>query len=77
MSRRWRMCGFCRCWKRPESKKCGASVAAGSPACPACAVTLRLVRSLGLVGRRLSPTQRDWVARYILILSEMIEGQLQ
>eukprot|EP00969_Alexandrium_andersonii_P106842 4713187-Alexandrium_andersonii.AAC.1 len=47
---------------------CGAAVAAGSPACPACAVTLRLVRALGLSGRRLSPTQRDWVARSILIM---------
>eukprot|EP00969_Alexandrium_andersonii_P069671 3074470-Alexandrium_andersonii.AAC.1 len=30
---------------------CGAAVATGSPACPACAATLRLAHALGLSGR--------------------------
>eukprot|EP00969_Alexandrium_andersonii_P275097 12157908-Alexandrium_andersonii.AAC.1 len=46
-------------------------------ACPACVATLRLVRALGLSGRRLTASQRDWVSRSLLILSEMVEAQLQ
>eukprot|EP00969_Alexandrium_andersonii_P159175 7032072-Alexandrium_andersonii.AAC.1 len=42
---------------------CGAAVAAGANACLACVATLRLVRALGLRGRQLTASQRDWVAR--------------
>eukprot|EP00969_Alexandrium_andersonii_P323066 14274986-Alexandrium_andersonii.AAC.1 len=56
---------------------CGAAVAAGAPACPACVATLRLVRALGLSGRWLTPSQRDWVSRWMLIMSEMVEAQMQ
>eukprot|EP00969_Alexandrium_andersonii_P283640 12539557-Alexandrium_andersonii.AAC.1 len=53
---------------------CGAAVAAGAMACPACVATLRLVRALGLSGRRLTASQRDWVSRSLIILSEMVEA---
>eukprot|EP00969_Alexandrium_andersonii_P174355 7708842-Alexandrium_andersonii.AAC.1 len=62
---------------RDRCDLCGAAVAAGAPACPARVATLRMVRALGLSGRRLSRSQRDWVARSILIMSEMVEAQMQ
>eukprot|EP00969_Alexandrium_andersonii_P024897 1087804-Alexandrium_andersonii.AAC.1 len=56
---------------------CGTAIAAGATACPACVATLRLIRALGLQGRRLSVAQRDWVARTLIVLGEMVEARLQ
>eukprot|EP00969_Alexandrium_andersonii_P230996 10201391-Alexandrium_andersonii.AAC.1 len=56
---------------------CGKAIATGATACPACIATLRLVRTLGLRGRQLSAPQRDWVARSLIVLGEMVEARLQ
>eukprot|EP00969_Alexandrium_andersonii_P284684 12584644-Alexandrium_andersonii.AAC.1 len=56
---------------------CGAEVSLGvtGSACAACLAALRLVRALGSSGRRLSYSQRGWIARSVSLYAEMVDGQ--